>query len=150
MFARKIVKASTSQAEDVTFLNEIRVIDKIRKFDRVNIVTFLKHGRLDPHQYYIDMELCVLNLEEYMKQNLRSEFGVHHFFNPSYSGELDFLSLWSITDQIATALEFLHAEGEFHRDLKPRNGTPQSLGGLTGLQFFYLLETRAGNSQTLD
>jgi len=67
MFARKIVKASTSQAEDVTFLNEIRVIDKIRKFDRVNIVTFLKHGRLDLHQYYIDMELCVLNLEEYMK-----------------------------------------------------------------------------------
>jgi serine/threonine protein kinase len=68
------------------------------------------------------MELCVLNLEEYVKQNLRSEFGVDNFYNPSYKGELGFLSLWSITDQIAAALEFLHTQRELHRDVKPTNG----------------------------
>jgi len=87
-----------------------------------NIVTFRDHGKLDVRHYYIDMELCVLNLEEFIRRNLKSELGIANYFDPSHNHELKFLSLWSITDQIAAGLEFLHTHGELHRDMKPRNG----------------------------
>jgi len=105
--------------------NEVRVIEKVReKRGHPNIITVLKHGWLREEQYHFDMELCILNLEDYILGNFKSVLGIGRYYNPGLSRDtLSCLSLWGILSHIARGLEFLHASKEMHRDLKPRNGT---------------------------
>lgn len=70
------------------------------------------------------MELCILNLEDYIQGDFRSILGTSRYYNPSFLADtLGFLTIWGIITQISQGLEFLHANREMHRDLKPRNGT---------------------------
>ena|ERR1700738_5258745 len=104
--------------------DELKVINNLRAGGQHNnIVTVFSHGPLDDRQYYIDMELCLLNLYEYMHGDIKSSFGVQQYWSPTQTDDtLSCLSLWGITDQIASGLEFIHNQGYLHRDLKPHNG----------------------------
>jgi serine/threonine protein kinase len=93
-----------------------------------NIVSILRHGVLPNIQaYYIDMELCDLDLEKYIRKTWKdrltdnisryqashSEAEVVRFFGLLYVRE--------IMKDITRGLAFIHLEGEVHRDLKPAN-----------------------------
>jgi serine/threonine protein kinase len=73
--------------------------------------------------YYIDMELCQGNLEDFIKGNTPHRFdlsNIHRLLNVSERGVW---GIWDIMEQITNGIVFIHACGEVHRDLKPRNGT---------------------------
>jgi serine/threonine protein kinase len=67
--------------------------------------------------YFIDMELCDLNLEQYNKATLtaalvnQEPLRVHE------------ARIWDIMKQVTNGLVFMHSNDEVHRDLKPRNGS---------------------------
>ena len=60
--------------------------------------------------YYIDMEYCDGNLEEYIAGR-----------SPSSQTPLTMAEVWSVMIDIAKGVEFIHDHGEVHRDLKPQN-----------------------------
>lgn len=74
-------------------------------------------------QYYIDMELCALNLEEFIRGGVRNAFGSSRYLDLGYNNEeLECFTLHSVMDHIASGLKFIHSRDKMHRDLKPRNG----------------------------
>lgn len=113
--------------------NEIRALSTLLKDGgHPNIVSFLNHGCLSDQRYFIDMELCDLNLDDYIRgKNLdfigMKESASDSFFNSAVSARdkslTKWVNVWAIMNQIATGLEFIHSKGQVHRDLKPRNST---------------------------
>jgi serine/threonine protein kinase len=83
-----------------------------------NIVEVRDSGKFpsSPH-VYIDMELCEMNLEEYIKV-------VWTAARCEMEWPVDFMAkqLWTIMNQITSGLEFIHRHNKVHRDLKPANG----------------------------
>jgi len=67
MFARKLLKPFSGISDD-DILNEFRAIKKLcLEPTHKNIVSIYGYGNLsDSLYYYIDMEFCSLNLEEYI------------------------------------------------------------------------------------
>lgn len=120
---------NTQTEVDKLIKNEMRIIDKVRENGgHSNIITILNYGRLNEERYYFDMELCILNLEDYILGDFKSILGNRKYYYPDFSRDtLSCLSLWGILSQIAQGLEFLHVNNEMHRDLKPRNGTISEL-----------------------
>jgi serine/threonine protein kinase len=98
-----------------------------------NIIKILGHGWLPkPYSFfYIDMDLCDSNLHDYiygarMAERLLAE-DPSEGPSPVYTTrECDLLvklrNIWAIMTHISDGLEFIHANGQVHRDLKPRNG----------------------------
>jgi len=116
---------SSQDEVDEQIRNEGRVIAKVAN-GHENIIKVLNQGWFDDERYYLDMELCLLNLEDYMRGDFKSVVGISKYFDPRPSEDiLDCFSLWGITNQIVRGLEFLHSLGELHRDLKPQNGKPR-------------------------
>jgi len=99
---------------------------------KVNIVQVLKHGLLSYHpSYFIDMELCELNLHDYIHQvppSAQSEpttESIPHF--EKGAGAVSVQQIWKVMSQIANGVEYIHRKGYVHRDIKPANGeTPPS------------------------
>jgi serine/threonine protein kinase len=89
-----------------------------------NLVTILGQGWLQGSSaYYIDMELCDANLEQY----IQGKFLIYESSeNPRFFGatikERGVWNTWDIMEQICIGIEFIHACKQVHRDLKPRNG----------------------------
>jgi serine/threonine protein kinase len=79
-----------------------------------NIAMVTRHGWLSSSFYFFDMELCQLNLEDYIRK-LGKESGLPNV----QGGEGD---IFDIMIQITSGMEFIHGHSEVHRDLKPRNG----------------------------
>lgn len=115
--------------------NEVRALDSISKSGgHSNIVTVLEHGWLVPVGfYYIDMELCDLTLSEYIHDerakyirncNDTSKLStLAVFVKENSSLPLKLQNLWTIMNQIARGVDFIHKQHQVHGDLKPRNGT---------------------------
>jgi len=76
-----------------------------------HIVQVLRHGWLDSSFYYFDMELCDLNLEQYILGGDESSI------------TYDINKLWDIFREITRGLDYIHRLHHVHRDLKPRNGS---------------------------
>lgn len=96
-------------------MNEVRVIDKLCKNKHENIVMVMRHGWLNSSFYFFDMELCNMNLEEWIRSTgkKRGLTGV---------GGYD-VDVFNIMKQITSGIGFIHSHMEVHRDLKPRNGS---------------------------
>jgi serine/threonine protein kinase len=90
----------------------------------VNIVQVFQYGK---HEigggYYVDMELCDLNLDRYLEgeelPNLKkwSELRKRAV---QYGTTSD---IFDIVGDIIDGLIFIHGQGEAHRDLTPQNST---------------------------
>lgn len=79
--------------------------------------------------YYIDMELCDLNLHEYIHEPSRPSVDADRvlLFSPVFVNRdcplaENMLNIWTIMLHIAQGLEYLHTHKFVHRDLKPSNG----------------------------
>ena len=73
------------------------------------------------------MELCELNLAQYIKGDWPAEVRRGRYF---VGTEKSMAHIWDIVKDIALGLAFLHGIGEVHRDLKPQNGNTITDNGL--------------------
>jgi serine/threonine protein kinase len=124
-FARKIIGISSNAADHkIIVANEIRLFEKFKACRRWNNVVFaLQHGWIDNDHFYLDMELCVFNLNDFIRGCPQDIFTSPTYWNfPKEHGPLACFSLWGIIQQITKGLEFIHSTDEIHRDLKPDNG----------------------------
>lgn len=117
LFARKIIRlfGDAQRRKEITeaIENEARAIAKLCVPGiHPNIVAVLRSGEVkDTALYYIDMELCDWNLEQFIDQH-----------RPTSEAPFTIEQLWGIMTHIASGITFIHDEGLVHRDLKPRNG----------------------------
>jgi serine/threonine protein kinase len=88
-----------------------------------HIVEVLKLGELRNTDYYfIDMELCDLNLEEYIYCSTppNPSKSIPYFIKDA-PPPLKAQQIWNIMRQIASGVKHMHALNIVHRDLKPAN-----------------------------
>lgn len=105
--------------------NEVRVLDKFRKNGvHENIVTVLDYGWLDENKerFFVDLEACLLNLDDYIKENVKHILGLTRYFDSQPDKKsLCCLSFWGIVKDVCRGLNYMHSIRELHRDVKPRN-----------------------------
>jgi serine/threonine protein kinase len=104
---------------DVTFediRNEIRAVKKLCTSGSTKyIVEVINDGILPDSCYFLDMELCDLNLENYINCE----------WPQIMKNRVPYLATeWSIMGDVLRGLAFIHSKQEIHRDLKPRNSSP--------------------------
>ena len=110
---------------EAVIANEIRVINKLSENGgNPNIVTVLEHRWMGPGDIYVlDMELCELNLGQFIGGGYITAVG-QHYFDPVPTGVVpECLTMWTIMRHITLGLEHIHGLRQVHRDLKPQNGT---------------------------
>lgn len=99
-----------------------------------HIVSILRHGwhNNSPFWYFLDMELCDLNLHQYNQYHHKSNssFDISQipsngsiFITEKCSLPTWFHNIWTIGVHLAQGLQYIHFKGIVHRDLKPSNGT---------------------------
>ena len=100
----------------------MRVINKLSGDVHPNIVQVLRIGEIIGSPYYfIDMELCDINLEQYIYSNPSAAESFPHLVREAPSA-VQASQVWNVMKQIARGLTFIHGHNEVHRDLKPHNG----------------------------
>ena len=117
--------------------NEKRAINKLCLSSHPNIVQVFKHGSLAEITafYFIDMELCDCNLEEYIHNKravprlLSLKNAINHGLGPLY--------VCRITQQITDGLKFMHDHNEVHRDFSPQNGSTRIILVFNGSFIFF-------------
>jgi serine/threonine protein kinase len=93
-----------------------------------NVVAVLRQGQFPSAFHYIDMELCDLNLETYIKCEWTPL--IHQrmpFFTFDLPHRMRLSQAWEIMECITNGVSYIHTNREIHRDLKPRNGTETSV-----------------------
>jgi serine/threonine protein kinase len=130
-FARKVIQVR-GVAMRALVERETQILLELHKAgEHRNIIKILGHGWLPkPYSfYYIDMDLCDSNLHDYIygARLAETERLLEENPSPVYAPrECDLLiklrNIWAIMTHISDGLEFIHANGHVHRDLKPRNG----------------------------
>jgi serine/threonine protein kinase len=122
-FARKLLHIPRIQREDIE--HETQAIRKIcGQGAHKNIIAVLKLGELRHTSYYfIDMELCDLNLAEYIHRptppNLSESIP---YFIKDAPPPMKARQIWNIMKQIVSGIKHMHSLDVVHRDLKPANG----------------------------
>jgi hypothetical protein len=89
----------------------------------INIVQVLRHGNFSHSDFYfIDMELCDMNLRDYLHPRSSEPSGSLPQFTRG-AGSKTVSQIWDVMQQIAAGLEYIHLQGQVHRDIKPANST---------------------------
>lgn len=91
-----------------------------------NLVNILQHGELSnnpKYPYYIDMELCDMNLKDYIHSSVDIFVGQYSSGSPHIlpNRSKGPLYIWNIMEQVSCGIVFIHDEGCVHRDVKPAN-----------------------------
>ena len=120
MFARKLVRITQRTRQEIEI--EAQAIRKVcGKGSHPHIVEVLRIGELrNSSDYFIDMELCDLNLADYIYSGDPGH-GLP-FYNKAATPPLRAQQIWYILIHIARGAKFMHSIGVVHRDLKPANG----------------------------
>ena len=123
-FARKLIRPF-GEVKLTDIQNEIRAVEKLCKSGtHKNIVAVLNHGKLPPWFYFLDMELCDLNLESYINRRWTPALQKRiQYFTSELPSSMRTAQLWHIMEDMTCGVAFIHQHKEVHRDLKPRNGT---------------------------
>jgi len=122
--ARKIIRLGGHISEN-DIKNEMRAVAKLCMTAKThkNIVSVFEYGQLSSFLYFIDMELCDLNLEQWIYRAWDDDTPKKF---PHLTVELSARArighVWDIMEDITRAVAFIHKECEIHRDLKPSNG----------------------------
>jgi ankyrin repeat protein len=122
-FARKLLHIpGPDHRRDVD--NEVRAIMRLCRNGHRNIVSVLKFGDLrDSAYYFIDMELCDLNLAVYIhRAEPPNPSESLPYFIKDASSELRAVQIWNIMRQLAGGIKYIHGSDLVHRDVKPANG----------------------------
>lgn len=85
-----------------------------------HIVAITRIGDI-PQNIFIDMELCDLNLDDFIHSK-RDPAMVPAYFVKDQPPPLKSRQIWNIMSHIAQGVDFLHRKKMVHRDLKPVNG----------------------------
>jgi serine/threonine protein kinase len=104
--------------------NELSAIKKICMAEHThkNIVSVFNCGQLLHFWYFIDMELCDLNLERWIYRTWDVATAKKlPFFTKEVSSQVKMRQTWDIMQDVSEAVSFIHSEGLIHRDLKPSN-----------------------------
>ena len=124
-FARKLIRVPQVDLKVVD--NEVQVLKELSKESHPNIVAVLRIGQLRNSQdLFIDMELCDLNLWDYI-HGTKARHSVPTFFVKDQPPPMLAKQIWNVMLQITTGVEYLHRSHVVHRDLKPANGNESCL-----------------------
>jgi serine/threonine protein kinase len=124
VFARKLFRPFGNITDEHT-TNELRVVKKLfENGHHDNIVEVYKYGQLLNGPFlYIDMEVCALNLENFIQRQWTIEIYTHlPYLTVDLPPRLRAAQIWNIMEDIIRGLEYVHGLHEVHRDMKPRNG----------------------------
>lgn len=105
--------------------NEARAIAKLCEGTHRNIVMVYGSGPVPRSScYFIDMELCDVDLEAYLEWASSPPNAEQNFpwFTTEVASRAHAVETLSILADITNGLSFIHGEKEIHRDLKPHNG----------------------------
>jgi serine/threonine protein kinase len=121
-FARKILRPFAGRNNDDDIANETRAMEKHCQLGHENLIEIYDHGTLRTNLpfYFIDMELCGVNLDEYIQGYVTGVHGLLDWSQAIQDGQGDF-QIFAIFQQILIGLIFIHDHGEVHRDLTPQN-----------------------------
>jgi len=108
------------------FENEVRVFKKFKERGQCeNVILSLQYGWLDSTRFYVDMELCFINLRQFiifLRNSGADMLKTLSFWDFPSHRQLECFTLWDIMRQMIRGLDFIHSQKEIHRDLKPENG----------------------------
>jgi serine/threonine protein kinase len=103
--------------------NEFRVIARVCGGGQKDVVKVLGFGELSSSShYYLDMELCDMNLENFIQRKWTAKMELLLPYMTTDSGpRMRTVQIWNIMEDTSNGLAYIHGLNEIHRDLKPRN-----------------------------
>jgi serine/threonine protein kinase len=143
IFARKVLHHNM---DDEWIQTELQAIEDVRKAGtHRNIVSILRDGKLpQTGLWFIDMELCDLNLQDFISQSWPPALdNTSPFLGRNISETERMSNVWNIIEQLVSGVAHLHDHNLVHRDIKPQNSKSQSPPSTDNLQVLYSL--RDGN-----
>ena len=119
-------------------VNEVRAMELLCRGLHDNIIAISSHGRLLPLHafYFIDMELCDLNLQEFIESTKKNVHGLMDWDVTIETGS-GLFAICAIIQQILMGVNFIHSHNEVHRDLNPQNSN-NFLHGCVNLSFIFI------------
>lgn len=99
--------------------NEIEMIKQLATGTHEHIIEVLSHGYLRTDHYFIHMEYCDIDLDQYIHDRIPVD-SLMDYRTAITDGYLSFY-ICAILQQLISALVWIRKHRKVHRDLKPKN-----------------------------